>query len=66
MKLPSAFLLQISMANPQESKAIVPFSHKVHMLVGPEIVEVVNPAEIKRDPDFLRRASSGAKGLGNF
>jgi hypothetical protein len=54
------------MANPQESKAIVPFSHKVHMLVGPEIVEVVNPAEIKRDPDFLRRASSGAKGLGNF
>jgi hypothetical protein len=66
MKLPSAFLLQVSMANPQEHEAIGPFSHKVHMVLGPEIVEVVNSAEIMRNRDFLRCVSSGAKSPRNF
>ena len=66
MKFPSAFLLKISMENPQECEAIVPFTHEVSMLLGPEIIEVVKPAKIKGNYDYLQRASSGAKGPGNL
>ena len=66
MKLLFAAPLQISMPNHQECGAIVPFSQKMHMLPGPEIVEAVYPAETKRNPEFLRRVSSGAKSPGNF
>jgi hypothetical protein len=54
MKFPSAFLLKISTANPQECEAIVPFTHEVSMLLGPEIIEVVDPTERKGNSDFFR------------
>jgi hypothetical protein len=54
MKFPSAFLLKISMANPQECEAIVSFAHEVSMLLGPEIIEVVNPLKIKGNSDYLQ------------
>jgi len=54
------------MTNPQECEAIVPFTHEVSMLLGPEIIEVVNPSEINGDSDYFQRASSGAKGPGNL
>jgi len=66
MNLPSAFLLQISMANPQEYGAIVPLIHEVSMLLGPEIIKSVNPAKIKGISDYLQRVLSRAKGLGNL
>ncbi len=66
MKFPSAFLLKISMANPQECEAIVPFTHEVSMLPRPEIIGVVDPVELKENFDYLQPASSGAKGPGNL
>ena len=66
MKFRSAFLLKISVVNPQECEAIVPFTHEVSMPLGPEIIEVVNRAKIKGNSDYLQRASLGANGPGNL